>query len=91
MIAWHTVIPCEELHDQGSAIFLEYTALATHPNGKIGCNAEPLKRCVGPPHCSKEGRIAQLELGASLSGREEAAKIREGDEARSKRQNAHTY
>lgn len=44
----------------------------THPNGKVGCDAKSLKRGIGPPHCSEEGRISGLELGTSFSRREKA-------------------
>ena len=44
IIAYHTVIPGEELRghelDDGQ---VGLTTIKTYPNGKIGCNAKPLK------------------------------------------------
>ena len=91
VIAQHTVVPGEELRGQGlNDGQVGPTTPDTHPNGKIGCDAKPFKRGIGPPHCSEEGRIGGLQLGASFSRREEAEKVRESAASRSKRRSART-
>lgn len=91
VIGQHTVVPREELRGQAlDDCPIRPTAPETHPNGKIGCDAKPLKRGIRPPHCSEEGRIGGFQLGASFPRREEAGKVREGAVARVKRPSART-